>query len=111
MLLAACAHGLLGWPFLRAELVREHADPELISGLGAGWLWGTACMLVFGAIVLISGIQMRRGVNSGTLAVKAIAVCFLAFGLLAFVLEGFDPHFLIFVFLGLLTGAAFLPAR
>jgi O-antigen/teichoic acid export membrane protein len=108
MLLASVAHGLLGWPALRAELVNEHASPELISGLAAGWLWGSACMLTFGAIVTISGVQMRRGNNSGALAARAIALCFLAFGLLAFVLEGFDPHFLIFVVLGLLAAASFL---
>ena len=107
MLLASLAHGLLGWPAVRAELVHEHANPDLISGLAAGWLWGSACMLTSGAIVTISGIQMRRGNNSGALAVRAIAVCFLAFGLLAFVLEGFDPHFLIFVVLGLLAAASF----
>ena len=111
MVLASLAHGLLGWPAVRAELVNEHANPELISGLAAGWLWGSACMLTFGAIVTISGIQMRRGSNSGTLAVRAIAVCFLGFGLLAFALEGFDPHFLIFVLLGLLAAASFLGAK
>ncbi len=112
MVLASLAHGLLGWPAVRAELVNEHANPELINGLAAGWLWGSACMLTFGAIVTISGVQMRRGSNSGTLAVRAIAVCFLVFGVLAFVLEGFAPHFLIFVVLGFLAAASFLsPSR
>jgi hypothetical protein len=111
MLLASFAHGLLGWPAVRAELVNEHASLDLISGLAAGWLWGTACMLTFGAIVTISGVQMRRGNYSGEFAVRAIAVCFLAFGMLAFVLEGFEPHFLIFVVLGLLAAASFLGAK
>jgi len=111
MVLASLAHGLLGWPAVRAELVNEHANPDLISGLAAGWLWGSFCMLTFGAIVTISGVQMRRGNNSGALAVRAISACFLAFGLLAFVLEGFDPHFLIFVVLGLLAAASFLDGR
>jgi hypothetical protein len=108
MLLASLAYGLLGWSAVRSELVHEHANPDLISGLAAGWLWGSACMLTSGAIVTISGIQMRRGNNAGAFAARAIAVCFLAFGLLAFVLEGFDPHFLIFVVLGLLASASFL---
>jgi succinate dehydrogenase hydrophobic anchor subunit len=56
MLLASFAHGLLGWPAVRAELVNEHASPDLISSLAAGWLWGTACMLTFGAILTISGV-------------------------------------------------------
>ena len=59
----------------------------------------------------ISGIQMRRGNNSGRIAVRAIAACFLAFGPLAFALEGFDPHFLIFVLLGLLAAASFLGTK
>ena len=111
MMLASFAHGLLGWPALRAELLSEHAKPNLIEGLAAGWLWGSACMLTFGAIVTISGVQMRRGNRSGVVAVRAIALCFLAFGLLAFVLEGFEPHFLIFVLLGLLAAVSFFGPR
>jgi hypothetical protein len=68
-------------------------------------------MLTFGAIVTISGFQMRRGNRSGEIAVRAIAVCFLVFGILAFVLEGFDTHFLIFVVLGLLAAASFFPSK
>lgn len=108
MVLASLAHGLLGWPAVRAELVNERASPDLISGLAAGWLWGSACMLTSGAIVASSGIQMRRCSNSGTLAVRAISVCFLVFGALAFVLQGFERHFLIFVLMGLLAAASFL---
>ena len=111
MVLASFAHGFLGWPAERAELLSEHAKADLISGLAAGWLWGTACMLTFGAIVTISGFQMRRGNRSGEIAVRAISVCFLVFGILAFVLEGFDTHFLIFDVLGLLAAASFLPSK
>lgn len=110
MLLAGCAHGILGWKFMHAELLKAHADAELISGLGVGWLWGGASMLTFGAIVTICGMQMRRGNSSGALAVRAIAVCYFVFGVAAFVAEGFDPHFLIFAVLGLLAGASFLGA-
>jgi hypothetical protein len=54
---------------------------------------------------------MRRGNSSGVVSVRAIAVCFLVFGLLAFVLEGFERHFPIFVVLGLLAAVSFLDGR
>jgi len=108
MLLAAIAHGLIGWPAVRAALVNGHVQPEFISRFAGSWLWASASMLTFGTIVFISGVQMRRGNGSGTFAARAIAVCYIVFGLLAIIFEGYDAHFLIFVLLGLLAAASFL---
>jgi hypothetical protein len=68
-------------------------------------------MLTFGTIVLISGVQMRRGKVSGNFAVRAIAVCYIGFGLLAMIFEGYDTHLLLFVVMGVLAAASFFGAR
>ncbi len=111
MLLAAFAHGLIGWPAVHAGLVSGHVPAEFVSLFAGSWLWATVSMLTFGTIVLVSGVQMRRGNSAGTFAVRAIAVCYIGFGVLAMIFEGYDTHFLLFSVFGLLAAASFLGER
>lgn len=104
MLLSSVAHGALGWPAMRAELERAGAGDDLTGALSAGWYFGTAAMAAFGVIVVICGLRLRRADRSGTPVVLAVAACYLVFGLWAFLLHDFNPHFLLFVATGLLAG-------
>lgn len=111
MLLAAFAHGLTGWPAVHAGLVSGHVPADFISLFAGSWLWATVSMLTFGTIVLISGMQMRCGKPGGMFAVRAIAVCYIGFGVLALIFEGYDLHSVLFIVLGLLAAASFFGAR
>jgi len=105
MLLSSLAHGLLGWPAMRGELAKVGAATDLAGALGAGWLFGSASMVAFGAIVIVAALRLRRGDRSGVFALRAIAASYLAFGAAAFVARGFEPFFLNFVVIGALAAA------
>ena len=47
MIASAAAHSLLGWPQLRAELVKARAPGDLVQGLAMGWHFGGAAMVTF----------------------------------------------------------------
>jgi hypothetical protein len=104
MLLSALAHGLLGWPVMRGELAKLGAPADLVGGLAAGWLFGSAAMATFGVTVILAALRLRRGDRSGAFALRAIAACYVVFGLAAFVARGFEPFFLNFVAAGALAG-------
>jgi hypothetical protein len=105
MLLSALVHGLLGWPAMRGELAKAGAAADLVGSLGAGWLYGSAAMAAFGAIVVVAALRLRRGDRSGVFALRTISACYLVFGLAAFVWQGFEPFFLNFVVIGALAAA------
>ena len=105
MLLSSIEHACVGWPSVREALQAAGGNPaELIGGLAAGWSFGTASMATFGAIVLSAGARLRRGDSAAIGSVRWIAACYLVFGLAAFVLRDFAPHFLLFVGTGVLAG-------
>jgi hypothetical protein len=104
LVFSAFAHAFLGWPAMRASLDAAGAPSELRDGLGVGWLFGSAAMATFGTIVLTAGNRLRRGDASGIATVRWIAICYLAFGLWAYVARGLAPHFLFFIAVGLSAG-------
>lgn len=110
MVLSSFAHGILGWPPLQSELRRAAAGEDLLGALAVGWYFGSVAMLTFGGIVLVSGLRLKRGDRSGVAPVRFIAVCYLLFGLAAFFSRNLNPHFLLFVFTGLLAGIPVLGA-
>ena len=105
MLLSSLLHGLMGWPVMRGELTKVGAGAELVEGLGAGWLFGSAAMTTFGAIVIVAALRLRRGDRSGVFALRFIALGYIIFGAAAFVVQGFEPFYLNFVATGALAGA------
>jgi hypothetical protein len=112
MILSAAAHGAAGWPFMRGELTRLHAAPDLIDGIAAGWNFGTAAMIAFGVITVAGALRLRRQDPSGVAAVRVIAACYVVYGLAFFLLTQLTPFFLMFVATGVLAGAPVLrPAR
>jgi hypothetical protein len=102
--LSSLPHGLLAWPAMCGELSHLSAPGNLVGGLGAGWYFGTAAMLTFGILVMAAGLRMRRGDNSMVFVVRAVALCYLVFGVIAFFLRHMNPHFLFFIALGLAAG-------
>jgi hypothetical protein len=112
MILSAAVHGAAGWPFMRGELTRLNAAPDLIDGFAAGWNFGTVAMIGFGVITVHGALRLRRQDLSGVAAVRVIAACYVAFGLAFFLLTQFTPFFLMFTAIGILAGAPVLrPAR
>jgi len=111
MMLSAAAHGALGWPAMKAELDRVGAGADLAGGLAAGWYFGSVAMAGFGVIVLLGGLRLRKGDPSGTASILAVAACYVSFGLAAYILLEFNPHFLLFVATGLLAGVPVLGRR
>ncbi len=102
MVLSALAHGLLGWPAMRAGLDGLGSSAELSGALAVGWHFGSVAMLVFAAIVLPAAWRSLRGRAVDRWPVGAIAVGYLVFGLVAFLARDLNPHFLLFVATGAL---------
>jgi hypothetical protein len=103
MLASAAAHSFPGWRGMEKELVSVQAPADLIAGLSVGWRWGGVAMAVFGLLVLMCAMRLRRGDTSMIGAVRLIAVLYLAFGVTA-VIRLSDPFFLLFVAKGLFAG-------
>lgn len=108
MAVSSIAHAGLGWPTMARALREAGLEADLTGALAAGWFFGSVAMLGFGGIVLHAGVRMRRGDPSGIPAVRIIAAAYVLFGAGAFVLRGFNPHFLLFVGTGLLAGVPLL---
>jgi hypothetical protein len=104
MFLSAVAHGVFGLAAIRGELAGTGAGEHLVHAISAGWLFGSASMATFGAVVFASGLRLRRGDRTGVLPIRLIAACYVAFGLAALLASHFNPHFLLFVATGLLAG-------
>lgn len=101
--LSAAAHALGGWPAFDGPLRQSGLDPELRAGLAAGWYFGSVAMLVFAAIVLHAAWRLARGEAIDRVPLLATGIGYAAFGLAAFVLRDFRPHFLLFVLTGALV--------
>jgi hypothetical protein len=106
---SAAAHGLIGWPMLRAELSKAAVDRETIGALGVGWIWGSVAMLTFGCIAACAGWSMLRGRRDGVVAARIVGVAYVAFGVITFVLQDMNPHFLVFVGTGAVLVASAWP--
>lgn len=111
LILSAGAHAFLGWPMLRGELQKSRVDDGLIQGVGIGWLYGSAAMLTFGALVLTAWWWTRTGRIVAATVSALISLLYLGFGTWALLESGFEPHFIGFVVIGLLLGLASLGLR
>ncbi|MBM4385614.1 MAG: hypothetical protein FJ091_19875 [Deltaproteobacteria bacterium] len=96
----AIPHAIGGWPPAAVALGTAGVDPDLIGGIAAGWYFGSAAMLAFGAIVVLAWRDARAGGDFGWRAALAVAATYLAFGLGALAVRGVRPHFLGFVAIG-----------
>jgi len=97
LVISALAHAFLGWPAMDAALANVGAGEALAGALAVGWYFGSMAMLVFGLIVL--RIAIRDGEPC---AVRFIAVGYLVFGLAAWLARDLNPHFLVFITIGVL---------
>jgi hypothetical protein len=101
--ISAFAHAFVGWPKLDAELSAAMVDPDLAGAIAAGWYFGSVAMFAFGAMVFLAGLRLRQGraVSSGPIHI--IGTAYVLFGAAAFIARDLSPHFLFFVFTGLLV--------
>ena len=97
LVVSALAHAFLGWPALHAALAEAGAGDDLAGALAVGWYFGSMAMMVFGLIVLRIAIR-----DADTCTVRFIAVGYLVFGLAAWLSRDLNPHFLLFVAIGVL---------
>ncbi len=104
MVLSAGAHGALGWPGLATALHEVNAPPDLVTGLAIGWYFGTATMVALGLIVFVAARRLWQGDKTAATYVWQIAAVYLLFGLGALFATSFNPFFLLFVGIGVLTG-------
>jgi hypothetical protein len=103
---SAAAHSFVGWPAMAAQLDAVAASPDLRFGLAAGWHFGGAAMLIFGAVVVATFVARWRGRSASLLAPRLIAAGYLAFGLGALLASDFDPFGWLFVVPGSLLAAS-----
>lgn len=104
LILSSLAHAFLGWPPIKSALTSFNVDQGLIGAITIGWYFGSVAMFVFGIIVFNNGLKVFRGdtVTRGTLYV--IAIAYIIFGLAAFIVRDYNPHFLFFIAIGSLVG-------
>ena len=102
---SSLAHAFLGWPPLRNALQQVNADADLIETVKVGWLFGSVAMFAFGLIVLSRAVQLSRGRQADRAPALVIGICYVAFGLVAFIGTGRNPHFLGFILIGVLVTA------
>lgn len=102
LLLAAGAHAGLGWPAMRAELTTLSASPDLVAGLGIGWLFGSVAMAAFGAIALSAGLGAVTSGGRVFWASLIVGLAYGGFGLATYAIYR-ESHFLGFVAIGLLA--------
>src|SRR6185503_18768864 len=111
LVLSSLAHGFLGWPPLRNALQQVDADADLIETVQVGWLFGSVAMFAFGLIVIARAVQLSRGKGAERAPALVIGICYVTFGLVAFIGTGRNPHFLGFILIGALVTATGLPCR
>lgn len=97
---ASIAHGFAGWPENRAALVAAGAADDLVEGLGAGWLFGSATMAAFGVIAILTALARRRGRSAPASTIYCMAAAFIAFGIGSCIGFHVGPHFIAFIVLG-----------
>src|SRR5262245_40875029 len=112
LMLSSLAHGILGWKAMKGDLVRTGASAELLADLATGWYLGSAAMAAFAVIIFSSWQEARGRAPAGRAVAGIIALVYLGFGMLAFLLRSFDRHFLIaFVIPGALLGVGVLRSK
>ena len=111
MFVSAGAHGILGWK-AQAEALRQiNAPADLMSGLAAGWYFGSVSMFAFGLILVGAARRLSRGDTAIGASVGPIAATYVIYGIAAFVRLDFEPHFFLFIVPGLLAGLAVIGGR
>jgi hypothetical protein len=107
---SAFPHALLGWPAMARELAPAALAPDLVGGLAAGWLFGSAAMLALGAVVVLAARELPSSALARRVAL-AVGLAYALFGLAAWVARSFHPHFLGFVGIGALIVAGAFGSR
>ena len=97
---AGVAHAL-GWAQFDGKLTS--VDPDTLSGLHAGWLWGSLTFAALGTVTMLAARRWRSGVDPRATVLPG-AAALLVFGAVGFVARGFDPHYLGFVGFAALIG-------
>jgi hypothetical protein len=102
ILLSAGAHGALGWQAMMVEIAKTNAPADLVRGLRIGWLFGSACMVIFGVLLLRLFIRRLRGHPEPGVHARIVGGGYLLFGVWALVTSQFDPFYAVFIVPGLL---------
>jgi hypothetical protein len=103
LVLSSVAHAFLGWPPLEAALSADGVDQEVLVGLSVGWFFGSVAMLTLGVLVLWMVRLAALGDLGNPLGAWMVALAYAGFGIVAFVLRGLDPQFLVFILNGILV--------
>jgi hypothetical protein len=110
LLAASFSHYLGGWGSLAPELAASQLAPDTVGTLWAGWLFGSFALFLTGLMVVAEAVRQLGGQSCNRLTVSSIALLYAGFGLTAWVVRDFNPHFLAFIATGALI-AALLPGR
>lgn len=108
LILSAGAHSLAGWPGLRAQLLSARVPADLIAGLGMGWHFGGASMLVFGVLMLALFIGRLRGERIASWPAMLVGGMYVAFAAVVTSQNGWDAFYLVFIVPGILLVLAAL---
>jgi len=112
LLASSLAHAFLGWPAIRTDLEQHALGGDLIGALAVGWYFGSVSMAVFAVIVFLCWREAKGQPLSGRAVAACIALAYVLFGVAAFLVTDFNPHFIIaFVLPGLIIGLPVVAGR
>ncbi|HSS18875.1 MAG TPA: hypothetical protein VLL54_02265 [Pyrinomonadaceae bacterium] len=105
-------HSLVGWGQLKAVLANTQVPAEVLIGLQIPWHLAGVAMVTFGSITIALVVSFARGRKVSFLAIRFIAIAYVAFGSWALVAVKLDPFLMIFVVQGtMLLVVAWKPIR
>ncbi|MCB1009242.1 MAG: hypothetical protein KDB94_10140 [Acidobacteria bacterium] len=103
---SAFAHALGGWPQFVGELAARGVDAAATGALQIGWYWGSVAFLAFALVAALAARARPEEDRLARGALLAVGAPMVGFGIAAMVARHGNPHFLLFVALGLVLAAS-----
>jgi hypothetical protein len=103
LVVSSVAHAFMGWPPYEAALAAQGVDQSVLVGLSVGWFFGSVAMLTLGLLILWMVRLAAWGDLRSPMGAWMVALAYAGFGIVAFVLQGLNPHFLAFIVNGILV--------
>jgi hypothetical protein len=103
MLAGAAAYALTGFLPFQVAFEAARVPVGVITGSYIAWIWGSFAMAGLGLITLVEASRALRERPYSRPVVAFSGLTFLVFGAWALGISGFNPHFLYFVVLGVMT--------
>ncbi len=104
LLVSGFFHSFTGLPRLTDALTQEGVPGNIHLAVIAGWTFGAAAMIAFGVMMLIWAVRHHRGESPSSAPAGVISVMHFVYGAIVYYIADFNPHYLLFILIGVSTG-------